>query len=276
LHYLPKDHLTDEICYGATVPIGDTDMVNKICGLLKKYDIKKVRLKMGNDFEQNRRTLECVSHSIEKDGGLRVDVNGAWNIDSTLQHLPLLVSHQVSILEQPLAPDDENWGRIAEALKDQDMKLMADESVCSLQDLEKAVEDGFFGAINVRLSKCSGLHGSLKIIERIRDAGLDYQVGCQLGESGILSAAGRALCAVSSDALYYDGSYDAVVLKENITTEHVTFGHGGKANILRGSGFGVSVDRGRLRRFSEGPVAIRRRPFGGNQPEQSRHNAKSS
>jgi muconate cycloisomerase len=110
----------------------------------------------------------------------------------------------------------------------------------------------------VRLSKCGGFFNSLKIIQRIRAAGLNFQVGCQLGESGILSAAGRALCAISSDALYFDGSYDAFLLEENLTTEHVTFNQGGRAVPIEGPGLGIQVDLENLKRFSDDPVAIQR------------------
>jgi muconate cycloisomerase len=259
LHYLPKDHFANEMRYGGTVPIAGPDMVAKICGIMREFDIKEVRLKMGRDFEQNRRTIEAVCRVMHREGSLRVDVNGAWNLDLAKEHLPLLVSHRVNILEQPLMPDDDNWGELADILRKRDVKLMADESVCSIQDMEEAIGDGYFDLINVRLSKCGGFSNSLKIIQRIRDAGLNYQVGCQLGESGILSAAGRALCAVSSDALFYDGSYDAVVLRDNVTTVHVSFKYGGKAGVLKGPGLGVLVDRRRLKQFSARPITIQRR-----------------
>jgi muconate cycloisomerase len=155
-------------------------------------------------------------------------------------------------------PEDPNWRELADILRTRGVKLMADESVCSMQDMEKAIAQGYFDVINVRLSKCGGFSNSLKIIERIRTAGLDYQVGCQLGESGILSAAGRALCAISSDALYFDGSYDAFLLRENLTTEHVTFNQGGRAVPLEGPGLGILVDRENLNRFSNGRITIQR------------------
>jgi muconate cycloisomerase len=256
LHYLPSDHLTEEILYGATVPISDQATVFKICKMLQRLDINEVRLKMGTDFDQNQGALEASRQVLGFDCDLRVDVNGRWDLDLAKQHLPLLVSHGVSVLEQPLMPEDSSWKELSEVVRTIDVKLMADESVCSMEDLEKAIEERFFDVINVRLSKCGGFFNSLKIIQRIRAAGLDYQVGCQLGESGILSAAGRALCAISSDALYFDGSYDAFLLRENLTTEHVTFGHGGRAVPLRGPGLGIQVDLKNLKRFSDDPVAI--------------------
>jgi muconate cycloisomerase len=258
LHYLPSDHLAEEIRYGATIPISDQATVFKICKMFQGLDINEVRLKMGVDFDQNRGVLEASRQVLGSGCDLRVDVNGRWDLDLAKQHLPLLSSHRVHILEQPLLPDDNNWQELADSLRTRDIKLMADESVCSMEDLEKAIEERYFDVINVRLSKCGGFFNSLKIIQRIRAAGLNYQVGCQLGESGILSAAGRALCAISSDALYCDGSFDALLLKENLTAEHVTFGHGGKAAPLKGTGLGIVLNIENLNRFSEDPVTIQR------------------
>ena len=71
--------------------------------------------------------------------------------------------------------------------------LMAIESARTLHEVESLVEEGHYNMINVRLSKCGGFRRSLRIIDFLRGKGVPYQVACQLGESGILSAAGRAL-----------------------------------------------------------------------------------
>ncbi len=256
LDYLSADHFTHEVQYGGTVPVADQEAVDLICQMLRGFCISNARLKMGRDREQNRRALKAIRQVMDRGCDLRVDVNGAWDLDMAKQHLPLLESYEVSVLEQPLMPEDPNWRELADILKTRDVKLMADESVCSLEDLEKAISEGHFDLIHVRLSKCGGFSNTLKMIERIRTAGLNYQVGCQLGESGILSAAGRALCAISSDALYCDGSYDAFLLRENLTTEHVTFSHGGKAGPLKGPGLGITVNRENLKQFSDYFITI--------------------
>ncbi|MBW1675257.1 MAG: hypothetical protein JRF30_02225 [Deltaproteobacteria bacterium] len=258
LDYLPGDHFTHEVRYGGTVPMADQEMVMLICQMLRRLDIRDVRLKMGGDGEQNRRGLEAIRQVMDRGCDLRVDVNGAWDLDMAKQHIALLESYGVSVLEQPLTPEDPNWRKLANILRARNVKLMADESVCSMEDLEKAVSEGHFDMINVRLSKCGGFSNSLKMINRIRATGLRYQVGCQLGESGILSAAGRALCAISPDALYCDGSYDPFLLRENLTTEHVTFNHGGKAAPLKGPGLGITVNLENLRQFSDHFITIQR------------------
>jgi len=258
LHYLPRAHFTDEVLYGGAVPIADQERVFAMCNMLREYDIKALRLKMGRDFEQNRQALETVRQVMDSGCDLRVDVNCGWDLSMAKQHLHLLESNEVSFLEQPLMPEDVGWEELTRMMRTMDLKLMADESVCSMEDLEKAISEEYFDIINVRLSKCGGFSNSLRIIERTRDAGLSYQVGCQLGESGILSAAGRALCAVSSDAHYWDGSYDAYLLRENLTTEHVTFNYGGKAVPLKGPGLGITVNEENLKRFSDNLTTIRR------------------
>ncbi len=256
LDYLPKTHFTSEVRYGGTLPVADQSTIFVLCRMMRDFGIREVRLKMGKDLEQNRASVETARQVMDGACDLRVDVNGAWDLNLAEQHLPLLVSHEVNILEQPLMPDDPDWKSLADVLRAKGISLMADESVCSIGDLSKAVTEGYFDLINVRLSKCGGFSRSLKIIDRIRNAGLGYQIGCQLGESGILSAAGRALCVISSDALYCDGSYDAFLLEENLTTEHVTFNHGGKAAPLIGAGFGIAVDRKNIEQFSDYSLTI--------------------
>jgi L-alanine-DL-glutamate epimerase-like enolase superfamily enzyme len=130
------------------------------------------------------------------------------------------------------------------------MGLMADESACTLLEVEALIRQGWYNMANVRMSKCGGFRNSLRIVDFLRKEGLSFQIGSQLGESGILSAAGRAFCLINRDAAYFEGSYDKFILRENITVEDVTFGLGGEAGPLEGYGLGVEVDQGKLGRLS--------------------------
>jgi len=95
----------------------------------------------------------------------------------------------------------------------------------------------------------------------LRQNDIPFQIGCHLGESGILSAAGRVLGLLCRDALYYDGSYDEFLLEENITLENVSFGKGGKAQQLNGTGLGVNINVDNLQRLSNGnPTVTLMRP----------------
>lgn len=248
--YFPKDFYVNKVHYGASIPLADTERIVEICRLIGKIGITQLRLKMGHDFQQNSGVFEAVKLMFGDNLGLRIDSNAAWDIDLAYEHIPLIEAHKVKIVEQPMWPEDPHIAEFAEALQNNGAILMADESACSLNEVKKVIKEGHYKMINVRLSKCGGFRNSLKVIEYLRYRGIPFQIGCQLGESGILSAAGRALSLLCGDAAYYDGSYDAFLLKENITLEHVSFGPGGEAKPLEGPGLGVDVSAQSLERLS--------------------------
>lgn len=257
--YFPKDFYVNKIHYGASIPLADTERIVEICQWIGQVGITQLRLKMGQDFEQNRGILEAVKLVFGDKVELRIDSNAAWDIDLACEHIPLIETHKVKIVEQPMGPEDPHIAQFAEALQNNDGAiLMADESACSFDEVEKLIKEGHYKMINVRLSKCGGFRNSLKVIEYLRYRGIPFQIGCQLGESGILSAAGRALSLLCGDAAYYDGSYDAFLLKENTTLENVSFGPGGEAKPLEGPGLGVDVSAQSLERLSTDCMSLSR------------------
>ncbi|MFC1830048.1 enolase C-terminal domain-like protein, partial [Thermodesulfobacteriota bacterium] len=170
------------------------------------------------------------------------DINCAWDRALALEHIPLIHKFKIKAIEQPMVPGNPDITDFAPLLRDAGVKLMADESACTLKEVEQITREGHYNMINVRLSKCGGFRNSLRIIDYLRKNRIPFQVGCQLGESGILSAAGRVLCLLCRDAVYYDGSYDEFLLKENTTVDNVSFGPYGKAGPLKGIGLGVRVN----------------------------------
>jgi muconate cycloisomerase len=119
---------------------------------------------------------------------------------------------------------------------------MLDESLCSIGDAERAVAGGTCDLFNIRLSKCGGLIDSLRIAALAQRAGLGFQLGCQVGETGILSALGRQFATTVTGARYLEGSFDRFLVRERLTHEDLTFGIGGWAPRLAGPGLGVTID----------------------------------
>ncbi|HTI51051.1 MAG TPA: enolase C-terminal domain-like protein, partial [Planctomycetaceae bacterium] len=113
-------------------------------------------------------------------------------------------------------------------------------------------ERGTCDLFNIRLSKCGGLIQSLKLAALAHGAGLSYQLGCQVGETGILSAAGRHFACSVAGIRYLEGSFDKFLVRERLTVEDITFGYRGYAPALAGPGLGVHIDRSALARVSLG------------------------
>ena len=254
--YFPQSFFANIIYYGVGIPLGDKKSILELCRLIKSGEIHKLKLKMGKDIAQNMEIFEAVRRVFGDHYDLKIDVNGAWNSELAAKHLSLIRDYRVKVVEQPMMPGKPDIADFASHMKADGVALMADESACSLEDVKRVVKEGFYNMINVRLSKCGGFRKSFRIIDFLRRNEIPFQIGCHLGESGLLSAAGRALSLLCGDAAYYDGSYDEFLLKENITTEDVTFGPGGLAGPLNRPGLGVIVNRDSLDRLRFGAFPL--------------------
>ena len=256
IEYFSKDFFTNNVFYGAAIPIAGKNQIVEICELILSLKIDKIRIKMGKDLKQNRATVETVKDMFRDGLDIRIDANGAWDRELALSHVPLIKDYNIKVVEQPLNQDDPGIAQFAGSLQTCNAILMADESACSMNDIRKILEERYYGMVNIRLSKCGGFRKSIRIIDCLRSQAVPFQIGCQLGESGILSAAGRALSLLCGDAMYYDGSYDKLLLKENITRENVSFGYGGKAGPLDGPGLGIEINHESLKRLCNSSSVI--------------------
>jgi muconate cycloisomerase len=249
--YFPKGYYADAIHYGFTIPAAQNESIIEICKFISAMEIKHLRIKMGEDFERNKRAMETVRSVCGDDCELRIDPNGVWKQDVAFQHIPLIKEHKIKVVEEPMEKDDPGLGEFAEVIRSMGVLLMACQSAPTLEDIEKVIEKGYHQMINVKLSRSGGFQRTLRNIEYLRNRGISFQIGCNLGESGVLSAAGRGLCLLCKDAMYYDGSYDRFLLRENITADDVSFGIGGEARRLDGPGLGVQVNGEALEHLSD-------------------------
>jgi L-alanine-DL-glutamate epimerase-like enolase superfamily enzyme len=254
IEYFPHDYLNERVTYGVAFPLVDKKRILVIAQRVKDRGINKLKLKMGKDLNENQDIAEAVRQVFGHASDLKVDVNGVWDRHLAFSHIPLIKEHRIRIVEQPMTPDNPEIAEFTKRMQEDQVKVMADESACCFEDVENIAVNQHYNMINVRLSKCGGFRKSFRIIHYLREQGIHFQIACQLGESGLLSAAGRILSILCRDALYHDGSYDEFLLKENITVENVSFGYGGTAGPLGGKGLGVRINTTNLERLSNGKV----------------------
>jgi muconate cycloisomerase len=97
---------------------------------------------------------------------------------------------------------------------------------------------------------------SLRLAQLAKKHGLGYQLGCQVGETALLSAAGRHFASSVADIRYLEGSYDRHLVKEALGTADLTFGWGGWAPALTAPGLGVRIDPAALQRVTVRQVQL--------------------
>ncbi len=187
---------------------------------------------------------------------LRADANGGWTRAQARTALPLVAACGVSALEQPLAAGDaEGWAELAAAARAAGCDLIADESLVTMDDALRLVQGGDAQVLNIRIAKVGGLLPALRMARMALAAGRDVQLGCLVGETSVLSAAGVAFLSLCPQVRFVEGAFGRWLLKRDIARPVVQFGFGGRVRGPRGAGLGVEVDGAAVRDLATAPVA---------------------
>ena len=231
------ERLTDEVFYSGVVSAGSVPSAVKDAVRFKLFGFGQVKVKVGAEDDLKR--LEVIRSILGGKVDIRVDANCAWEAEEAIENINKMRKFSISAVEQPVKKDDiAGLKKVTESVPE---KIIADESLCTVEDAKKLSSERACNMFNVRLSKCGGIFSALKIADIARNSSIGYQLGCQAGESGVLSAAGRHFACSVKGIEYFEGSYGRFLLKDDITVENMTFGWKGKAAALDGYGLGVNV-----------------------------------
>lgn len=204
---------------------------------------------------------------------LRADANGGWSLSEALAVLPTLAASGVSALEQPLAKSaDADLPALARAAAElrahavpagtsatgdsarpRGIDLIADESLVSLDDAVRLLESDAVRVFNVRIAKHGGLIPALRIAHRVLAASRDVQLGCLVGETSILAAAGLAFLEAAPTVRFVEGAFGRWLATDDVVPRPVQFGRAGRIRPRRGSGLGVEPSVEALERLCVEP-----------------------
>jgi L-Ala-D/L-Glu epimerase len=233
------------LIYSAVIPMMSHPSFHRLLHLIRDMEMSYVKIKVGN--ERDTEILSLAREILGPKVDIRVDANGAWSSEEAGKRIAAMMDYGISAVEQPVPKKDlQGLRRVSEQV---DIPIVADESLCLERDAEKLASLNACQVFNLRLSKCGGILAAIRLYEIGRKKAIAAQLGCQVGETGILSAAGRQL-AVNRKFLFLEGSYSSYLLKNDIVNEPVEFGPGGVAQPLAGHGLGVSVNEETLQRLA--------------------------
>jgi L-Ala-D/L-Glu epimerase len=184
---------------------------------------------------------------------VRVDANMAWDVEQALAVIGELRKVGIGSFEQPIAAHD--LAGLARLVAESSAQVMVDEGLTNRDSLQTLISHRACTAANVRISKCGGLVGAYARCLQALDAGLTLQVGCQVGESSLLSAAHLALLSalapLTPGVRYAEGCFGRHLLREDAASPLVQFGYGGRPpRRPPGAGLGVQVDQAALERYT--------------------------
>ncbi len=222
-----------------------TEKVARYCATLRLSGKRHVKVKVGapDDLERLRHVAK-----VFKDLPIRLDANAAWTADLAIEHLRQW-SNEINIhsIEQPIAAEDHaGLRRIRE---ETGVKVMADESLCTLDDAARLIEGKACDIFNVRLGKNGGLWTARRLVELAQSAGMEVHLGTMVGESGILSRAAEVFGRCVPGFACLDGKgQNAFLLELDILEES------GEHPTASEPGLGLRISQERIKNVQVGPT----------------------
>lgn len=237
----------DTVRFSGVISGGDAGRSRSSLLKMWLYGLRDFKLKVGDDEDEERMgaCLRALGRGLRRGRTtLRLDANGAWKLNEAIRRLQEWESLPITSIEQPLEKADiESWAALA---RQTNMPLMADESLVTMEDAQLLIARGAASWFNIRISKNGGLIPSLRLAVLAKENHVDVQMGCMVGETSILSAAGRWFLQLVPDVVFAEGSFGRFLLRDDVTSKPLRFGYGGRWRTMTGPGLGVRVDESKL------------------------------
>ncbi len=230
------------VSYAAVLPLLSQAELGPYLDEVRALGPRHIKIKAkGGEWPER---LAAARRTLGNEVTISVDANGSWDLDEATRYLHCMEREDVAWVEQPLARGRE--ADIPELAARTNIPIMADESLTTVEEAERLISEGGYRIFNLRLSKLGGMACAHRIALLAAEEGLRVQVGCMVGESSILSAAGRLLAASLPEIAAVEGSFGERLLVSDIAEDSFGFGAGGEAVVQIGRGLAVEVRRERV------------------------------
>ena len=177
----------------ATVPAVPADRVDEVLARFEGCTTAKVKVaEPGQQLSDDVDRVAAVRRALGPAGRLRVDANGAWEVEAAVDAIGRLAAYDLEYVEQPCATVEELATlRVVLARRGTDVAVAADESIRKADDPLRVAELEAADLIVVKVAPLGGVGSALRIVEA---CGLPAVVSSAL-DSSVGIAAGVALAA---------------------------------------------------------------------------------
>jgi O-succinylbenzoate synthase len=206
----------DRVPVNVTVPAVAPEIAHRIVAASGCRTAKVKVAEPGQAFGDDLARVEAVRDALGPDGRIRVDANGAWDVDTALTHLARLARFGLEYAEQPCAGVSELATlRRRLARGGIDVLIAADESIRRSGDPERVVAEQAADIAVLKVQPLGGVRRCLELAERL---GLPVVVSSPL-ESSVGLAAGVALAAALPELPYACGLNTATMFTGDVTAD---------------------------------------------------------
>jgi o-succinylbenzoate synthase len=203
----------ERVPVNVTVPAVDPKTAHRI---VREGGCTTAKVKVaepGQSAADDEARLEAVRDALGPRGAVRVDANGAWQVDEAVLAVRRLdrAAGGLEYVEQPCASVEE----LAALRRRVEVPIAADESIRRADDPYR-VRD--LGAADIAVLKVQPLGGVLACLRIAEDIGLPVVVSSAL-ETSVGIAAGVALAAALPDLPYACGLATVRLLQDDVTAD---------------------------------------------------------
>lgn len=255
--YLAPDHyrFREKVQYsGAIMSARRGVKIRLAAWRMRILGVSQIKVKVGIEGHDDPYRLRMIRRRVGRKVELRVDANEAWSAAEAAEKITALEPSRIASVEQPVRHEEVD--QLADVRKRVKTPIMLDESLCGMADAERAAGNGLCDSFNLRLSKCGGFIPALRLAQFAAKHGLGYQLGCQVGETAILSAAGRHFATSVKDLRAIEGSFDRHLVQYPLGDEDITFGWGGWAPAIVRTGLGIGIQEDFVERLATRKEAL--------------------
>ena len=241
--------------YSGVLAGDDPAKMLKQLRLMYWVGLRDFKLKVGTegDVDRVRAAAKYLAEPIAKGkASLRVDANGAWDVEKAAQWLSIMSDLAISGVEQPLPYGQEE--SLGELRGGSDALIVHDESLITEEDARRLIELGVADVFNIRICKCGGFLPSLRLAALARKNGVKVQLGCMVGETSILSAVGLRFLEVCPEVHWVEGCFGPFLLRGDVVRKPLRFGYGGRPPRLAAVGWGIEVEDSLLTQWGFQPA----------------------
>ena len=194
-----------------TIPAVDPDTAHTMTRESRCGTAKVKVAEPGQTLAEDCARVEAVRDALGPDGRIRVDANGAWDLDQAEKALRELGRFDLEYAEQPCACVDD----LAVLRKRTSVLIAADESIRKAEDpyLVKSLEAA--DVIVLKVQPLGGVRACLRLAE---DLGIPVVVSSAL-ETSVGLRAGLALAAALPELPYACGLNTASLLSHDLVSD---------------------------------------------------------
>lgn len=156
-----------------------------------------LKIKVGKEGIKDIDRIKAIRQAVGPDIRLRIDANQGWSPKEAVRIIRTMEDMGISmeLVEQPVSAHDFNGMKYVTSQVY--TPILADESVFSMEDAIRLIQERAADLINIKLMKTGGIYQALKICGIAENYGVECMIGCML-ESKIAVSAAAHLAAGKS------------------------------------------------------------------------------